>query len=100
VETSFQCSCCGISMASASVMTGVLRDRTVQEAGGLVREFKYMVRHPEDVDEALLDTDRRAILSVVRASPSRGNCALLAWHTLDAALQGVESTLLGVAEDQ
>jgi NifU-like protein involved in Fe-S cluster formation len=35
------------------------------------------------------------VLSVVRASPSRGNCAVLAWHTLEAAINGEESTTLG-----
>ncbi len=97
-EAAFQCSCCGISMASASVMTAMVQDRTLEEAQGLVREFRELVRHPERADAAALDLDRRAILSVVRASPSRGNCAVLAWHTLDAALSGKDSTVLGADE--
>jgi nitrogen fixation protein NifU and related proteins len=99
-QASFECACCGISMASASVMTGLVLDRTLEEASALVREFKQMVRRPDEVDDAKLDTDRRAILSVVRASPSRGNCAVLAWHTLDAALHGADSAVLGGEGEQ
>lgn len=92
-EAAFQCSCCGISMASASVMTEMVRDRTLDEATALVKDFTRLVRRPEDAGEDI-DQGRQAVLSVVRASPSRGNCALLAWHTLNAALEGRESTVL------
>ncbi|MCW5620934.1 MAG: SUF system NifU family Fe-S cluster assembly protein [Burkholderiales bacterium] len=93
-EAAFQCSCCGISMASASVMTGLVRERTLDEAARMVREFTRLVRQPAQAEAAEVEQDQRAILSVVRASPSRGNCAALAWHTLDAALKGQESTVL------
>lgn len=93
-EAAFQCSCCGISMASASVMTGLVRERTLDEAARMVREFTRLVRQPAQAEAAEVGQDQRAILSVVRASPSRGNCAALAWHTLDAALKGQESTVL------
>ncbi len=92
-DAAFQCECCGISMASASVMTDLVRDRTLEEAAQLVREFREQVRSRaagEDVDPG-----RQAVLSVVRATPSRGNCAVLAWHTLEAAIKGEESTTLG-----
>jgi nitrogen fixation NifU-like protein len=93
-DAAFQCECCGISMASASVMTELVRDRTLEEAGALVSEFRTLVRRRGEGAESL-DTGRQAVLSVVRTSPSRGNCALLAWHTLDAALRGEDSTTLG-----
>jgi hypothetical protein len=35
------------------------------------------------------------VLSVVRASPSRGNCAILGWQTLEAAIRGEDSTTVG-----
>jgi nitrogen fixation NifU-like protein len=94
-EAAFQCACCGISMASASVMTELVQDRTLGEAGALVEQFARLVRRPDEAESAQLETDRLAILSVVRASPSRANCAVLAWHTLDAALKGEDSTILG-----
>ncbi|HZP88277.1 MAG TPA: SUF system NifU family Fe-S cluster assembly protein [Burkholderiales bacterium] len=92
-EAAFQCSCCGISMASASVMTQLVRERTLEEAAELVKSFTRLIRHPDEASEEM-DEERRAILSVVRASPARGNCAALAWHTMGAALQGRDSLVL------
>jgi nitrogen fixation NifU-like protein len=86
-QASFQCACCGIAMASASVMTQSVQGRTVTEAGELARRFIALTRRAQGDDEAQ-DTEWRAILSVVRASPSRANCALLGWLTLEAALAG------------
>jgi nitrogen fixation NifU-like protein len=94
-EAAFQCACCGISMASASVMTELVRDRTLSEAQALVHEFKHLVRRPDQAEGMALETDRLAILSAVRVSPSRANCAALAWHTLEAAINGEASTTLG-----
>ena len=94
-DLSFQCSCCGISMASASVMTTLMQGRTVQEARAQGREFIRVLLDPEAGQESVSDQGQAAVLSVVRESPSRANCAVLAWHTLDAALEGRESTTLG-----
>jgi nitrogen fixation NifU-like protein len=86
-QASFQCACCGIAMASASVMTQSVQDRSVREASELARRFIALARRAQGADEAQ-DTQWRAILSVVQASPSRANCALLGWLTLQAALEG------------
>jgi SUF system NifU family Fe-S assembly protein len=39
VDISFQCSCCGLSMASASVMTEIVKGKGIGEAAVLLREF-------------------------------------------------------------
>jgi nitrogen fixation NifU-like protein len=92
-DAAFQCECCGISMASASVMTDLVRDRTLDEAGALVQEFRELVR--TRAEGKGLDTGRQAVLSVVRASPSRSNCAILGWQTLEAAIRGEDSIIIG-----
>src|SRR5688572_19258940 len=71
-DAAFQCDCCGISMASASVMTGLVRGRTLEESAQLIAEFREQVRTRAAGED--LDAGRQAVLSVVRASPSRGNC--------------------------
>ena len=38
-DAAFQCSCCGISMASASVMTEAVKGRTLAQADELYRRF-------------------------------------------------------------
>ena len=94
-DVSFQCSCCGISMASASVMTTLIQGRSLQDARREARAFMRVLREPGAGPEAALEEGRSAVLAVVRESPSRANCAVLAWHTLDAALEGRETTSLG-----
>jgi nitrogen fixation protein NifU and related proteins len=93
LDAAFQCECCGISMASASVMTELVRERTLEEAAEMARTFRELVRTRAQAEG--LDTGRAAVMSVVRASPARGNCATLAWLTLEAAIRGEDSTTIG-----
>jgi nitrogen fixation protein NifU and related proteins len=93
-DASFQCSCCGISMASASVMTEEVKGKTVTQARELHRRFIALLSDAAG-PEAADDMGEVAVLSAVRDFPSRRNCAALAWHTLAAALEGRESMVLG-----
>jgi nitrogen fixation NifU-like protein len=95
-DASFQCSCCGISMASASVMTEAVKGRTVAQAGELYRRFIELLSEAGAPDLAE-DLGEVAMLAVVRAFPSRRNCAALAWHTLLAALEGRTTMVLDSA---
>jgi nitrogen fixation protein NifU and related proteins len=80
---------CAISLASASLMTELVKGRTEAEAKALFDKFHAMVttRGPVDLDAAP-GLDRLAALSGVRDFPMRVKCATLAWHTLAAALKG------------
>lgn len=86
-EASFQCSCCGISMASASVMTEAVKNGTVAAAREMYRSFLALLAAKEDL-EGQADLGEIAVLATVRAFPARRNCATLAWDTLMAALEG------------
>ncbi len=88
-DVGFQGSGCAISVASASMMTEMLKGKTAQEASRL---FDYLhnacTGQPTDatgLDEDALDHIQA--LSGVRAYPIRVKCATLAWHTLQAALK-------------
>ncbi|HEX7953529.1 MAG TPA: SUF system NifU family Fe-S cluster assembly protein [Burkholderiales bacterium] len=94
VEAAFQCECCGISMASASIMTEAVKGKTVQEARMLYRSFEKLLRDP-DAAALQADSGQMPMLELIREFPSRVNCALLGWHTLDAALEGRDSATLG-----
>lgn len=87
-EASFQCECCGISMASASVMTEAITGRTVGEAQSLYRQFEQLLKNPAGASGQAGDENQLAVLALIREFPSRVNCALLGWQTLDAALEG------------
>ena len=95
VDAAFLCECCGISMASASIMTETVKGRTVQEARTLYRSFERLLRDPGTASTLQADSGQLPMLELIREFPSRVNCALLGWHTLDAALDGRENTTLG-----
>jgi len=94
-EASFQCECCGISMASASVMTEAIKGRTVGEVRSLYRHFERLLKDPAGTSGQPGDDDQLAVLALIREFPSRVNCALLGWKTLDAALDGRPEVTIG-----
>ncbi len=92
-EAAFQCSCCGISMASASVMTEAVRGKSVERVRALYQHFMRLL-NDEETPQTADDMGELAVLGVVRDFPSRRNCAALAWHTLAAALDGRTQTTI------
>ena len=85
-DVAFQGSGCAISQASASVMTTVVKGKTVAEAERLFEAFHGMVTGVAEPDRATLGTKLWAF-SGVKEFPARVKCANLPWHTLHAALQ-------------
>jgi nitrogen fixation NifU-like protein len=81
---------CAISVASASMMTEIVKGKTRAEAKALFQRFHAMCTGEEELDSAEDDDeiDRLQVLSGVRQFPVRVKCATLAWHTLEAALKG------------
>jgi len=85
-DVSFQCECCGISMASASIMTEWVRGRPIAEALAVKDTFlDAIARHAESLG-ADAHPDHAAILRVVRATSNREGCASLAWQALSHAI--------------
>ncbi|WP_133127963.1 Fe-S cluster assembly sulfur transfer protein SufU [Legionella nagasakiensis] len=82
---------CAISQASASLMTEVLRGKTVEEAHELFRRFHHMVTVAEDSEPQSMD--KLTVLAGVRTFPARVKCATLAWHTLESALKQEKATV-------
>lgn len=91
-DAAFQCECCGISMASASIMTEAVRGLALADARHAIRAFSDVIGGDS---VALPHADLAAVIGLVRQFPSRANCAALAWATLDAALGGRERATLG-----
>ena len=86
-DIGFQCSCCGISMASASIMTESVKGKNINEAKSLLRHFSQMLAQSEPDGSKL--TNDLSVLATVREYPSRINCATLAWETLEQALDQI-----------
>ena len=79
---------CAISQASASLMIDLVKGRTVEDARALLHLFFGMIKG-EVADEARLEELEEAIaLQGVSHMPARVKCAVLAWHTLEEALDG------------
>ena len=95
-DIAFQGSGCAISMASASVMTEVVKGKTLEEAESLFHAFHELVtgqESPEAPSAARPPLGKLAVFSGVREFPVRVKCATLPWHTLHAALQGRQETV-------
>ena len=82
-DVSFEGNGCAISIASASLMTEMIKGRTADQVRTLFDRFRRLVTDG-DADEGELD--KLTVFAGVREFPVRVKCATLAWHTLAAAL--------------
>lgn len=81
----FEGSGCAISKASASIMTTLLKGKSPAEAKALLNKFHKMATTGEmDPD----DMGKLAALADVYKYPARVKCAMLAWRTMAASLEG------------
>ena len=82
---------CAISVASASLMTDLLKGRTVTEADRLMGGFLELVKG--ESANALQPDDREQleVMAGVSAFPMRVKCATLPWHAMKSALDGGEA---------
>ena len=85
-DVGFQGSGCAISRASASMLTQSIKGQSVERAQQIFEAFHRMLTEPEtELDyDTLEDLES---LAGVSEFPTRIKCAVLAWHTLRAALE-------------
>ncbi len=84
VDATFVARGCAISVASASMMTEIVKGKTLGEARAIFDRFHGQLTG-EDV-EPMSEDDELAALMGVRDFPTRIKCATLPWHTFNAAL--------------
>lgn len=88
-DIAFQGSGCAISKASASMMTQALKGKTKADAQKLFEKFHKLVTTGEANGNGNdNDLGKLTVFSGVSEFPVRVKCATLAWHTLQAALEG------------
>lgn len=85
-DISFQGSGCAISKASASLMTSILKGKSVEEAEKLFNNFHDLVTDKLGDKPNLENLGKLAVFAGVREFPARVKCASLAWHTMINAL--------------
>ncbi len=83
-DISFVGSGCAIFKSSTSIMTTVVKGKTRAEALEIFERFHRLATTGE-MDSA--EMGKLAALASVHKYPVRVKCALLAWRTLEAALQ-------------
>ena len=87
----YQCSCCGISMASASMMTDALKGQSPDTARKLADAVKNICTGKAADSDMEPYLEKLAALSGVRQFPVRVKCATLGWNTLQEALKEFRS---------
>lgn len=90
-DISFQGAGCAISKASASMMTQTVKGKTRAEAEKLFDAFRKLVTG--QVNGNRTELGKLVVFSGVSEFPVRVKCATLAWHTLQAALEGKQETV-------
>ena len=95
-DISFEGSGCAISMASASIMTDLVRDKEEKEAKDLIKDFLDMIKEkPELITKSLSNDEKTKLMSLsgVKQYPMRVKCATLAWHTLTSAIKNSQEEI-------
>ena len=80
---------CAISLASASIMTELVKGKPVIEAKKIMNDFLGMIKINPNLKSKNLNDDEKTklmCLSGVKQYPMRVKCATLSWHTLISAI--------------
>lgn len=87
-DISFDGKGCAISMASASLMSEIIKGKTEAQANTLFENFHALVTKDEEAQDLDDDMERLIVLAGVKQFPMRVKCATLSWHALQSALNG------------
>ena len=95
-DISFEGSGCAISMASASIMTDLVKGKNENEIKEIVNDFLSMIKkNPELKSTNLKDDEKTKLMSLsgVKQYPMRVKCATLSWHTLISAIDNLQKEI-------
>jgi len=87
----FEGSGCAISVASTSIMTELVKGKSIEISKKIVIDFLNMIKSKTEIKSNDLGEDEKIkvmSLSGVKRYPMRVKCATLAWHTLSSAIEG------------
>ena len=95
-DISFEGQGCAISMASASIMTDLLKGKEEFEIKEIVNDFLDMIKEKDQLNNNILKEDDKTklmCLSGVKQYPMRVKCATLSWHTLTSAINNSQEQI-------
>ena len=90
-DVAFEGKGCAISVASASLMTEMLKGSSVAEAEELMGGFLHLVKGEGAKNLSADDREQLEVMAGVSGFPMRIKCATLAWHAMKAALDGQQT---------
>lgn len=77
---------CSICCSSASVMSEVLKDKTIEQAKSIIEDYYNLIKgEPVKNEEAL---DEAIAYQGVANFPARVKCATISWKAIGAILEG------------
>ena len=80
---------CAITMASTSIMTELMKEKSETEVRELIDDFLNMIKENSELKSKNINEDDKIklmSLSGVKKYPMRVKCATLPWHTLISAM--------------
>ena len=95
-DISFEGQGCAISMASASIMTDLVKGKEEHEVKEIVNDFLDMIKEKDELNNNILHEDDKTklmCLSGVKQYPMRVKCATLSWHTLTSAINNSQEEI-------
>ena len=81
-DVSYRARGCAISVASASIMSKIIKGKTIEEVDILFDKFHRLCMG-EDIDDDEMETLQ--VLSGVSKFPTRVKCATMSWHAIKEA---------------
>ena len=84
-DISFEGEGCAISMASASIMTDLMKGKSEKDAKEIIEKFLDMIKEKDNIDTDRLEEDEKTklmSLGGVKNYPMRVKCATLSWLSL------------------
>ena len=86
-NVSFRARGCAISIASASIMSEIIKGKTIEEVNTLFDYFHKLCTGEEvkAVDDE--DYERLQVMSGVSEFPSRVKCATMSWHAMKECIE-------------
>ncbi len=96
IDISFEGVGCAISMASASIMTDLIKGKNENEVKEIIEKFLDMIKEKDDINTNLLKDDEKIklmSLGGVKNYPMRVKCATLSWHALSSALNDFQKEI-------
>ena len=95
-DISFEGQGCAISMASASIMTDLVKGKEEFEVKEIVKDFLEMIKEKDKLNNKILKENEKTklmCLSGVKKYPMRVKCATLSWHTLTSAIDNTQEEI-------